>query len=124
MSDEISEPIKRLIAESIGSVSELEAVLLLRRNKERTWTIAEAAERLYVSDNEAARLFATLVSRGFLAAREGRYLYAAAPNLDATIGELASAYARNVVAVTNLVHANTAANVLQLAEMSQRRKEK
>jgi len=40
MSDEISEPIKRLIAESIGSVSELEAVLLLRRNKERTWTIA------------------------------------------------------------------------------------
>jgi len=124
MSDEVSDPIKRLIEESIGSVSELEAILLLRKNRERAWTVAAAAERLYVSDNEAARLLATLAQRGFFTEREGRFLYAAAPDVDATVADLAAAYARNVVAVTNLIHANITANVLKLAEVAQRRKEK
>jgi len=113
-----------MIVEYIGSVSELEAILLLRENRERAWTVAEAAERLYLSDNEVARLFAKLAQRGFFAACEGRYLYAAAPDVDATVRDLAAAYARNVVAVTNLIHMKSAAGALELAEMSRRRRDK
>src|SRR6185436_18233652 len=122
MSDEISQPVRQMITDSIGSVSELEAILLLRENRERAWTVAEAAERLYLTDNEVARLFARLAQRGFFTACEGRYLYAAAPDVDATVGGLAAAYARNVVAVTNLIHMKSAAGALELAEMSQRRR--
>jgi hypothetical protein len=61
-------------------------------------------------------LFARLVDRGFFVIREGRYLYAAAPDVDETVDELARFYARRVVAVTNLIHANAARSVLELAE--------
>lgn len=119
MSPEIAEPVKRLIAEAIGSVSELEAILLLRQHRGRSWTLAEAEERLYVHRDDLALLFGRLVNRGFLVLGEGRYLYAAAPDLDETVHELASLYAQRVVEVTNLIHADTARKVLELVDAAQ-----
>jgi hypothetical protein len=123
MNSEVPESVKRLIAEHIGSVSELEAILLLREHRGRAWTLAEAEERLYVHGDELSLLFGRLVARGFFTVREGRYLYAAAPNVDETVQELARCYAQHVVAVTNLIHANAAQRVRALTETARRRSE-
>lgn len=115
MSDPVSDSVRRLITESIASVSELEAILLLREHREREWTLAEARERLYVGEPVVVHLFGTLVDRGFFTVREGRFRYAAPPDVDQTVRELAVAYGRHTIVVTNLIHQTSAARVLELA---------
>ena len=123
MTSDVPESVRQLIAQNIGSVSELEALLLLHEHRVRAWTLAEAEERLYVRGDELARLFGRLVDRGFFVVREGRYLYAAPPDVDETVKELARFYAQHVVAVTNIIHANTSQSVRELTEAVRRRRE-
>jgi hypothetical protein len=121
---EISEVVRRLILESIGSVPELEAVLLLRSQRGREWTVEEAGARLYVSPTMAAHVLSQLEANGFLATAAGRYRYAPRnPGLDEAVSELASAYATNLIAVTQLIHNRPNASVLQFAEAFRLRKD-
>lgn len=121
---DIPEVVRRLILEFIGSVPELEAVLLLRSERDRNWTPEEAGARLYVSPTMAAHVLAQLEANGFLASAEGRYHYAPRnPDLDAAVSELASAYATNLIAVTHLIHNRPNTSVLQFAEAFRLRKD-
>lgn len=123
---EIPETVRRLISESIGSVPELEAILLLRsdRARARAWTADDAGARLYVSHTVAAHILATLASKGFFVANDERYRYApATPALEAAVTALASAYTTNLIAVTHLIHTRPATSVLQFAEAFRMRKE-
>jgi uncharacterized protein DUF5985 len=72
--ESISATVKRLIAESIDSVPELETILLLRETRDHDWTVAEAGERLYVSKTVAAHVLATLADKGFFVSDGERYL--------------------------------------------------
>jgi hypothetical protein len=121
---EIPETARRLISESIGSVPELEAILLLRSDRERAWTVDDAGARLYVSHTVAAHILATLATKGFFVAADERYRYApATPALEAAVSALASAYTTNLIAVTHLIHTRPATSVLQFAEAFRMRKE-
>jgi hypothetical protein len=122
--DPIPDSVKRLIAKRIETVSELEAILLLRDRRDRAWTLAEIGERLYVSTTAAAHLLEKLADNGFLKTREGRYLYAADADVDEAVAGLAIAYSHHVVAITNLIHANSASRVRELADACASRKEK
>jgi len=99
--ESISATVRRLIAESIDSVPELEAILLLREKSARDWTATEAGERLYVSKTVAGYVLATLAERGFFVFDGERYRYQpASPERAAAIDELAATYARHLVEVT------------------------
>jgi hypothetical protein len=120
---EIPEVVRRLIGESIGSVPELEAILLLRADRDREWTADDAGARLYVSRTVAAHVLATLAANGFLAAVDERYRYAPATvALETAVTALASAYTSNLIAVTHLIHTRPATSVLQFAEAFRLRK--
>jgi hypothetical protein len=120
---EIPDVVRRLIGESIGSVPELEAILLLRADRDREWTADDAGERLYVSRTVAAHVLATLAANGFVAAVDERYRYAPATvALEAAVTALASAYTSNLIAVTHLIHTRPATSVLQFAEAFRLRK--
>ena len=120
---EIPDTVRRLISESISSVPELEAILLLRADREREWTVDEAGARLYVSHTVAAHVLATLAAKGFFARTDHRYRYApATAALDAAVTALASAYTTNLIAVTHLIHSRPATSVLQFAEAFRMRK--
>lgn len=116
--EQIPDRVSRLIADCIDSVPELEAVLLLRRGKDRLWTASDAAKLLYVSVPVASYVLDLLTGRGFFAHLTEGYRYQpATPELDSTVGELATTYAQHLVTITNLIHSKpTAKSVEQLAE--------
>jgi len=124
--EDIPVAVRRLILESIDSVPELEAILLLRENAGRTWNAAETGERLYVSKAVAAHILGVLGARGFLSSEDGeRYRYApASPELAAMTDELAFSYSHHLVAVTHLIHAKPSASVRQFADAFRLRKDK
>jgi hypothetical protein len=123
--DDIPDAVRRLIAERIDSIPELEAVLLLREYRMREWTAADAGVRLYVSKTVAAYILSVLEERGFLACDGQNYRYApASSELEGTVDELVHAYTQHLVAVTQLVHAKPSASVRQFADAFRLRKGK
>ena len=122
---EIPEDVRRVIAESIDSIPELEAILLLREYGSRTWTADEAGERLSVSKPVAAHILAVLVTRGFLTRDQKRYRYApSSKELESIIDRLAEAYSHHLVAVTQLVHAKPSTSARHFADAFRLRREK
>ena len=123
--ESISPTVRRLIAEAIDSVPELEAILLLRETSGREWTPAQAGERLYVSKAVATHVLAMLADKGFFVEEEERYRYQpASPELAAAIDELAATYSRHLLEVTHLIHAKPSLGVRQFAEAFRIRKDK
>jgi len=125
VSDEISDSVKRLIAENIDSVPELEALLLLREHPDHGWTAGEAGARLYVSKHVAAYILNTLAQRGFARETSGSYRYApATPEIASAVDHLAVDYSRHLIEVTHLIHAKPGASVRSFAEAFRLRKDK
>jgi hypothetical protein len=120
----VPEAVRVLIAGSIDSIAEVEAILLLRRERERTWSVEEAGRRLYISDTVAQYVLTVLAERGFLAEQDGRFRYdPRTPELDRTVTALATAYSTNLVAVTHLVHGKPAESVREFARAFRLRKD-
>jgi hypothetical protein len=115
--DSISPTVRRLIADRIDSVPELEALLLLRENREREWSAEDAGKRLYVSTAVAAHVLGTLADRELFARSGDNFRYAPASlELAAAVDELAGTYVRALVAVTQLIHAKPSASVRQFSD--------
>ena len=76
--DDIPDVVRRLIAERIDSIPELEAILLLRLNRTLSWNVEEAGKALYVSPTVAAHILRILTERQFFSCSDGRYRYAPA----------------------------------------------
>jgi hypothetical protein len=122
--DELPENVRKLIAERIDSIPELEAILLLREDRDRQWAASDAGKRLYVSTTMAAHILALLAGRGFLSRQGEEYRYAPeSSELGAVVDALASCYSRALIAVTSAIHSKPSASVRQFAEAFRLRKE-
>ena len=107
MADEpIPEELRDFILKYIDSVAHLEALLLLRANPNETWDVANTAKRLYIGDQQTGEVLARLCVDG-LVTREGDvYRYAGQPSdLLTMVDRLAEAYSRNLIPITNMIHA-------------------
>lgn len=121
--DLIPNAVRELIAERLDSVPELEAVLLFRENPGRTWTAEEAGTRLYVSTTVAAHVLDTLAGRGFFTATGEAYRYQPeSADLAMAVDQLADAYRRHLVAITELIHAKPSRQVRDFANAFRLRK--
>lgn len=90
----------------IDSIGQLEALLLLRAHAHEDWDVKQTAARLYASEPEVAEFLARLCADGLLACNEGLYRYACqSSDLQNMIDRLATAYARHLIPVTNMIHA-------------------
>lgn len=107
----IPEAVKRLIVDRIDSVAELESLLLLRSEPAHEWDARQLAGRIYVGENEAARLLETLCGRGFFGQGENGF-YRYCPDSEAlreTVEVLADTYRTRLIPVTKLIHAKSSA---------------
>jgi hypothetical protein len=121
---EIPDEVRRFIVETIDSVPELEALLLLRADPARTWSVDQAGARLYVSETVANHVLGSLAARGLIAQDGPRYRYAPArADLDEVVSDLATTYAASLIAVTRLIHSKPAPSVLEFANAFRLRKE-
>lgn len=105
--DGIPSHVRRFIASHIDSVGELEALLLLRAMP-REWEAAEVAARLYTREPDTVEILDRLCRAGLLARQDKAYRYECRTDeLRLVVDELAGLYARQLIPVTNLIHAKS-----------------
>jgi DNA helicase HerA-like ATPase len=102
--DGIPADLRDFIANSIDSVGQLEALLLLRDNADKAWDVLQLAKRLYVNEVEAASILAHLVEQDFVIQQDESYRYDSQGKQAVTIDRLAEAYAHQLIPITNLIH--------------------
>jgi len=103
--DPVPKEIRDFIARYIDSVAQLEALLLLRRNPVERWGIEPVATRLYIAPAEALEILQRLAQDGFVHGEGGVFHYDCQKDLRQAVDALAEIYNRQLIPVTNLIHA-------------------
>jgi hypothetical protein len=120
--------IARFLTAHIGSVEELELLLLLHRGRERAWTAEEAARALYANPQSIARRLAKLHRSGLVAsadapgasgasAASAAFRFAPAdPELSTLVDRLDDVYRERRVAVITLLASQPLENIRAFAD--------
>ena len=111
MSESISRDVRRFVAESIGSVAQLELLLILHRDPAVEWTAESAGREMrFPADWVAAQLVglhrAGLVGSG--GSDQRTYRYGPRSGLGRIVDELAETFSRRPTAVTSLIYTRAA----------------
>ncbi|HET7849981.1 MAG TPA: hypothetical protein VFL51_13050 [Pseudolabrys sp.] len=105
--DAIPDDVRDFILRHIDSIAQLEALLLLRANREKGWDVGSVAARLYSNDKEIEKVLTRLCEDGLLSCKDGLYRYECAPAMEESVSRLADAYRRHLIPVTNVIHAKS-----------------
>lgn len=114
--------VRRFLLAAIPTVPHLEALLLLREHR-AGWTLAQLASRLYVDAPTARGLGQDLITAGLVETRDQTYFYAPADGAAATIDALATLYARQMVAIAELIHSSSDRKAQRFSDAFRLRKE-
>ena len=123
---DLPDDIRRFILTSVPSVPYIESLLLLRREPGSSWNASLLARRIYVPEPQAAGLLDTLEASGIatrVAGEEDAFRYAPAPELAALLDRLATHYAANLLAITDLIHSGLNRRANQFADAFRWRKD-
>lgn len=116
---------RRLIADSIDSVEQLEILLLLLQHPERTWGAESVARELRISPLSAGDRLEDLTRDALLARVGGGEEYRYAPGsaeLDEAVRGLATAYTERRVTVINLIFSKPVDKIRTFADAFRLRK--
>ena len=95
--------VRKLVADHVKSVEQLELLLLLRRERGRDWDGAEAGAALQTTAESAGRSLGHLAAHGLAATDGGRYRYAPSPADARAVDGLDEAYAKRRHAVIAMI---------------------
>jgi DNA-binding MarR family transcriptional regulator len=120
--------VDRFILDEIDSVPHLEALLLLWRNKEKTWRVEEMARSLYVKAEQADNILQDLVRRNLVVVcTEGERVYAydsSSENQNALLRQVDQTYRRELIRVSRMIHSKAAPAIRDFARAFRFTKEK
>jgi hypothetical protein len=123
----VSGEVREFVVRNIDSVPQLEALLLLRSTMGQPWQPSSVAERLYIQPRTAADLLRGLHERELIMLTDAAapaYKYGPATGeLVRLVEELAIAYGRQLVAVTQLIHSKSSSAVQGFADAFRLRQE-
>lgn len=103
--DLIPPDLQNFILRHFETITQLEALLLLRANPRPDWTVPNITMRLYTSEADVAVALTRLCGDGFLICEDDVYRYECADDaLKAQVEQLAEFYASHLIPVTNLIH--------------------
>jgi hypothetical protein len=124
---DLPEAVRRLIAEHIDSVEQLEILLLLHQHPERSWTAESVARELRVSPLSAGDRLKDMARAAILSkvkGTEGEYRYAPEnPQLGGAVSGLATAYSERRVTVINLIFSKPVDKIRTFADAFRLRKD-
>jgi hypothetical protein len=117
----VPEPVRQFLLDHVGSVEQLEVLLLLRSAPDRVWSAEEVNRELGSSVSSIRDRLALLASQGFLSSREeeGRVLYRFDPGTQATrdlIDALATVYRERRLTVIDLIYARPPSDAVSFSE--------
>lgn len=125
MSDDFPADVKEFIGQNIHSVAQLEVLLTLYREPERSWTTEEITTLLYLQREMVNELLNDLVQRGFAVRAETSFRYQPANDTIARLIErLAGLYHERRVAVTTEIFSRPIDSVKAFADAFRLREEK
>jgi hypothetical protein len=105
VTDELPNAVRTFVAANIRSVSELEALLLLRSARSKVWRSEEVAMRLFIPLSRARQVLSSLTEAGLIeATADAGCRYAALPALREVIDQTAETYAHQLVPLTEFIH--------------------
>jgi hypothetical protein len=99
----IPDDVRAFILAHIGSVEQLEVLLLVRRERARAWNGPEIARELRIHETSAGMRLEDLAARGLLVREADRFRYDPPGDVERVIGNLARTYAELRVGVINLI---------------------
>lgn len=115
--------VRRFILAMFPTVPHLEALLLVRAGP-ADWTSTQLAERLYTDANAAAAIMVDLATARLVVCADGRCRYAPLDTATAGIVDsVADLYARQMVAVAELIHSSSDRKAQRFADAFRLRKE-
>ncbi|HJT32619.1 MAG TPA: hypothetical protein VJ783_11300 [Pirellulales bacterium] len=125
--NDLPDDVRRFLAANIGSVAQLEVLLLLRCGRDRAWSAAEVSRALYTAPEMMEVQLADLQSKALLEvanASERHYRYAPQiEGVDDVIGRLADLYKQRRVAVISWMYAEPVDKAQRFADAFRIRKE-
>lgn len=125
--NQIPKEVSQFVISHIPTVPFLEAMLLIRSEREQPWDGKRLAKRLYMSERAASELLRRLHQAGFASEVDGlpgAFFYApSTPEFVFVIDSLAATYRQHLVEVSNLIHSRNAKHAHQFADAFKLRKE-
>ena len=102
--------VQEFVVERIGSIAQLEALLMMRNAPDTWWPSASMAERLYVSERACRAELDALKGQGLLLGRQDDigWCYRYSPStgeLREFVDRLVYYYSKHLVPISNLIHA-------------------
>ncbi len=126
MANDLPESVKKLIETHIKSVEELEVLLLLSGEPDKSWSSSEVFRTVQSNLNSIELKLAKLAAQGLLNSTPGpeiRYSYSSTPpELDAAVRLLREAYKVRPTRVIELIFANPNSQIRSFADAFKFRK--
>ena len=122
----IPETIQRFLADTVESAEELDALMLLFRERDRAWTPEELSQALFTVPQSAERTLQRLAARGCAVAEGGdppAWRYATSGRHDEQVTALAQGYRTNRAGVIKHLFARRVDPVRSLADAFRLRKD-
>jgi hypothetical protein len=124
MAEDFPADVRQFIARHIESLAQLEVLLYLRQNTQRSVHPGEISNRLALNMEMSSAICADLVRRGLAIKTEASFRYQTADSeLDRVAGALAITYRDRRLTVTNEIYSKPRDNVKAFAEAFRLRKE-
>ncbi len=126
--DVIPEECRQFLVQTIDTIAQWEALLLLRSEPERLWDVPTLAQQLYVEEGETAAVLKVLAQRRLLEAVKSdtsvayRYQIADAQHA-ACVDRLADLYRQHLIPVTKIIHAKASDRASAFANAFRLRKD-
>lgn len=128
MPSDLSEDLRRFISEHLGSIVQLELLLLLSADGNKAWSADEVAKALYISPEAALGFLEGLRGQGLCqlsANTPQHYQFAPAkPEWEQLTRELAAMYKERRVTIINLIYAGPVQKFQSFADAFRLRKDK
>lgn len=126
MPDDIRADLRDFIVNEVGSIAQLELLLLLHQDAQKDWTAEQAAKALYTAVDATAALLEAFRTRGYVVLKDGqphRYQFAnRSPEQTQLMRDLASLYQTRRVTVINLIYAGPEEKLRSFADAFRLRK--
>lgn len=103
-SDSIPDDVRGFVSRYIDTIAELEALLLLRRERSAPWTAVELSQRLYITEAAASDVLTKLSADDLIVNDEMEFRYNATSELAALVDKVAETYRQQLIPMTHLVH--------------------
>ncbi len=123
MADHIPSDVQAFISDSIGSIAELELLLMLADDPATNWQAEAIARQLYVTPAAAESVLTRMTSRGLLVHSSEGYRFAPqSAALEATVKALKGEYRKRRVRVIELIYAGPTEKYQSFADAFRLRK--